>query len=140
MLRWVVRSSHEGWWLSSSAEATVGYEVRVLPAFELRRRARDLRLAVLKELVADEKLQAEELRATNRSYEQQLSELRAQMQFIEEHVAAQEKQAEACDDKAAEYNAERLQLLEQAIDEGRAEVRAATAEEPGLDSIAEESQ
>ena len=136
-LRWTVPSVHEGWWLSSSEALTLEYECRVVPSHELRRRARDVRLAVLKDLVTEEKQQAQALREQNASYEASLEELRAQMEVIQRHVAAQEAQAQQAESKAAELNRERLQLLEEAMRESRTELAALAQPEPALGAIPE---
>lgn len=101
--------------------ATLEYHCRVLPAEELQRRARGVRLGTLSEFIGREKQAAAAIRATVEGYKASLQELRAQMLLIETHVREQEGAAELADAKVAEYEAERTKLLHEVEADARGE-------------------
>ena len=107
--------------LLPATPATLEYHCRALPAEELQRRARGVRLGTLSEFIGREKQAAAAIRATVEGYKASLQELRAQMLLIETHVREQEEAAELADAKVAEYEAERTKLLHEAEADARAE-------------------
>ena len=107
--------------LLPATPAMLEYHCRVLPAEELQRRARGVRLGTLSEFIGREKQTAAAIRATVEGYKASLQELRAQMLLIETHVREQEEAAELADAKVAEYEAERTKLLHEAEADARAE-------------------
>ena len=113
--------------LLPATPATLEYHCRVLPAEELQRRARGVRLGTLSEFIGREKQAAAAIRATVEGYKASLQELRAQMLLIETHVREQEEAAELADAKVAEYEAERTKLLH-LLHEAESDARAERAE------------
>jgi len=107
--------------LLPATPAKLEYHCRVLPAEELQRRARGVRLGTLSEFVGREKQAAAAIRATVEGYKASLQELRAQMLLIETHVREQEEAADLAEAKVVEYDAERTKLLHEAEADARGE-------------------
>ena len=107
--------------LLPATPAKLEYHCRVLPAEELQRRARGVRLGTLSEFAGREKQAAAAIRATVEGYKASLQELRAQMLLIETHVREQEEAADLAEAKVAEYDAERSKLLHEAEADARGE-------------------
>ena len=138
-LRWSIIASDASWMsalmLGLPPPVMLEYECRVLPADELRRRARTVRVAALTTLAEEERESAAAIRQKVEDYKGPLEELRAQLMLIETHVREQEAEAEAAEAKAAAYDAERSRLLEDArADSGQ----EPAASERGMRRIPEE--
>ena len=123
--------------LLPATPAKLEYHCRVLPAEELQRRARGVRLGTLSEFAGREKQAAAAIRATVEGYKASLQELRAQILLIEAHVREQEEEADLAEARVAEYNAERTKLLHEAEEDARGE-RAPPGPGGGMAPITEE--
>ena len=124
--------------LLPATPAKLEYHCRILPAEELQRRARGVRLGTLSEFVGREKQAAAAIRTTVEGYKASLQELRAQMLLIETHVREQEEAADLAEAKVVEYDAERTKLLHEAEADARGERAPPTGPRGDMAPITEE--
>ena len=136
-LHWSLLAS-DNWMANFAAMPPVmlEYECRVLPAEELRQRARKVRLSALAVLEAEARDAAEEIRENIEEYKGPLQELREQMYLIETHIQEQEAEAADAEARATAFEAERSRLLMDQV----ADSQQNTESEGGMEQIPEEAE